>query len=124
MSVVLRFRRTWPAKVTVGEPIQDTPAPISAFVSDERTIRMTAQRPEGTILPRRRSLMQSSGPDAAARQLAEEARPVLGAQGFSDERIDELASAFVNDHVGEGTAQFVNWALAEGPFGLDPEEGF
>jgi hypothetical protein len=34
------------------------------------------------------------------------------------------AFAFVNDHVGEGGAQFVNWALAEGPFGLDPEEGF
>jgi hypothetical protein len=68
--------------------------------------------------------MQSSGPDDVARRLAEEARPVLGAEGFSDERIDELAFAFVNDQVGEGAAQFVNWALAEGPIGLDPEEGF
>jgi hypothetical protein len=48
---------------------------------------------------------------------------MLGAEGFSDERIDELAYAFVNDRVGEGGAQFVNWALAEGPIGLDPEEG-
>jgi hypothetical protein len=68
--------------------------------------------------------MRSPGPDDVARQLAEDARPVLGAEGFSDERIDELAYAFVNDQVGEDRAQFVNWALAEGPFGLDPEEGF
>ena len=65
----------------------------------------------------------SSASDDLARRLAEDARPVLGAEGFSDERIDELAYAFVNDHVGEGGAQFVNWALAEGPIGLDPEEG-
>jgi hypothetical protein len=68
--------------------------------------------------------MQNSAPDDAVRRLAEDARPVLGAQGFSDERIDELAYAFVNDHVGKDSAQFVDWALAEGPFGLDPEEGF
>jgi hypothetical protein len=68
--------------------------------------------------------MQRSDPDDVARLLAEEARPLLGAEGFSDERIDELASAFVTHHVGEGRTQFVNWALAEGPFGLNPEEGF
>jgi hypothetical protein len=68
--------------------------------------------------------MQRSDPDERARLLADEVRPLLGADGFSDERIDELASAFVNDHVGEGAAQFVSWARAEGPFGLDPEEGF
>jgi hypothetical protein len=68
--------------------------------------------------------MRSPGPDEVARQLVEDARPVLGAEGFSDERIDELAYAFVNDHIGEDRVQFVNWALAEGPFGLDPEEGF
>ena len=73
---------------------------------------------------RRRMHMQGAVPDDVARQLAEDARPVLGAEGFSDERIDELAYAFVNDHVGQGRAQFVNWALSEGPFGLDPEEGF
>jgi hypothetical protein len=68
--------------------------------------------------------MRSSDQDERARLLADEARPLLGADGFSDERIDELASAFVNDHIGEDMAQFVNWARAEGPFGLDPEEGF
>jgi hypothetical protein len=68
--------------------------------------------------------MQSADPEDVARRLAEEARPQLGAEGFSDERIDELAFAFVNDHVGEGGAQFVSWAMAEGPFGLDPEAGF
>ena len=67
--------------------------------------------------------MQSFGPDDVALRLADEARPVLGAEGFTDERIEELAYAFVNDHIGEGGAQFVNWARAEGPFGLDPEEG-
>jgi len=46
--------------------------------------------------------MQGADPDDVARRLAEEARPQLGAEGFSDERIDELAFAFVNDHVGEG----------------------
>jgi hypothetical protein len=66
--------------------------------------------------------MQSS--DDLAGQLADRTRPILGAEGFSDERIDELASAFVADHIGEGEEQFVNWARAEGPFGIDPEEGF
>jgi hypothetical protein len=67
--------------------------------------------------------MEGSAQGDVARQLAEDARPILGAEGFSDERIDELAYAFVNDHVGDDRAQFVNWALAQGPFGLDPEEG-
>jgi hypothetical protein len=67
--------------------------------------------------------MQASGPDDAARRLADDARPLLGAEGFSNERIDELAYAFVNDHLGTGSSQFVGWALAEGPIGLDPEEG-
>jgi hypothetical protein len=68
--------------------------------------------------------VQSADPDDVARRLADEARPQLGAEGFSDERIDELAFAFVNDRIGEGGAQFVAWAMAEGPFGLDPEAGF
>jgi hypothetical protein len=68
--------------------------------------------------------MQGAAPDDVARRLAEDARPILGAEGFSDERIDELAYAFVNDHIGEDNDQFVNWAMTEGPFGLDPEEGF
>ena len=67
--------------------------------------------------------MQSHDPGERARLLADEARPLIGADGFSDERIDELASAFVDDRVGEDAAQFVNWARAQGPFGLDPEEG-
>jgi hypothetical protein len=68
--------------------------------------------------------MLGAAPGDLARQLAEDARPVLGAEGFSDERIDELAYAFVNDHVGQDRAQFINWALTQGPLGLDPEEGF
>jgi hypothetical protein len=65
--------------------------------------------------------MRSS--DDLVRELADHTRPILGAEGFSDERIDELAYAFVDDHVGEGEEQFVNWARAEGPFGIDPEGG-
>jgi hypothetical protein len=67
--------------------------------------------------------MPSSGRDDVARQLADSARPILGSEGFSDERIDELAFAFVYDMIGEGETQFVNWAMAEGPIGLDPEVG-
>ena len=67
--------------------------------------------------------MRSADQDERARRLADEARPLLGAEGFGDERIDELASAFVNDRIGVGAAQFVKWARAEGPIGLDPEEG-
>jgi hypothetical protein len=55
--------------------------------------------------------------------LADAARPLLGSEGFSDERIDELADAFVTSRIGETTEQFVNWALAQGPIGLDPEVG-
>lgn len=58
------------------------------------------------------------------RALADEVRPQLGSEGFSDERIDELADAFVTSRIGETTEQFVNWALAQGPIGLDPEAGF
>jgi hypothetical protein len=67
--------------------------------------------------------MEGPAQGDVARQFAEDARPILGAEGFSDERIDELAYAFVNDRVGDDSAQFVNWALTQGPFGLDPEEG-
>jgi hypothetical protein len=59
-----------------------------------------------------------------SRALADEVRPQLGSEGFSDERIDELADAFVTSRIGETTEQFVNWALVQGPIGLDPEEGF
>jgi hypothetical protein len=68
--------------------------------------------------------MQSTDPDEVARQVADQARPILGAEGFSDERIDELALAFVADHIGKGEDQFINWARVEGPIGIDPEEGF
>jgi hypothetical protein len=59
-----------------------------------------------------------------SRALADEVRPQLGSEGFSDERIDELADAFVTSRIGETTEQFVNWALVQGPIGLDPEAGF
>jgi hypothetical protein len=51
----------------------------------------------------------------SARLLANQARPELGAAGFSDERIDELASAFIAKDVGEGVEEFLRWARQEGP---------
>jgi hypothetical protein len=67
--------------------------------------------------------MVRSDPDGAARRRADAARPLLGAEGFGGRRTDELASTFLTDHVGEGGAQFLGWARAEGPVGLDPEVG-
>ena len=62
-------------------------------------------------------------PERALR-LADEVRPVLGAQGFTDARIDQLAYAFVIDRIGQGSDEFLSWAHAQGPFGLDPQLGF
>ena len=58
----------------------------------------------------------------SARLLANQARPVLGAEGFDDERIDELASAFIAKDIGEGIEELIRWSRAEGPTGPDPDE--
>jgi hypothetical protein len=57
----------------------------------------------------------------SARLLANQARPVLGAEGFSDERIDELASAFIAKDIGESFEEFVRWSRLEGQAGPDPD---
>jgi hypothetical protein len=57
----------------------------------------------------------------SARLLANQARPVLGAEGFSDERIDELASAFIAKDLGESVEQFLRWARLEGPAGPETD---
>jgi hypothetical protein len=57
----------------------------------------------------------------SARLLANQARPVLGREGFGDERIDELASAFIAKDVGESLDEFLRWARAEGPAGPDTD---
>jgi hypothetical protein len=67
--------------------------------------------------------MEDAAHGAVARQLAEDARPILGAEGFSDERIDELAYAFVNDRVGDDSAQFVNWGAHPGTLRPGPRGG-
>ena len=58
-------------------------------------------------------------PEAAevesARLLANQARPRLAAEGFGDERIDELASAFIARDLGESLEGFLRWARAQGP---------
>ena len=50
----------------------------------------------------------------SARLLANQARSELGAEGFSDQRIDELASEFIASDIGEGFEEFLRWARAEG----------
>jgi hypothetical protein len=61
---------------------------------------------------------QAPQPEAAevesARLLANQARPRLGAEGFGDQRIDELASAFIAMDVGESLEGFLRWARAQG----------
>jgi hypothetical protein len=57
----------------------------------------------------------------SARLLANQARPALGAAGFSDERIDELASAFIAKDAGEGLEEFLRWARQEGPAGPETD---
>lgn len=59
----------------------------------------------------------------AARHLADEARPELSRMGFDDRRIEELAVMFAGRHADEGHEEFVHWAKAEGPVGLDPNLG-
>jgi hypothetical protein len=57
----------------------------------------------------------------SARLLANQARPALAAEGFSDERIDELASAFVAKDIGTSLEEFVSWSRLEGRAGPHPD---
>jgi hypothetical protein len=58
-------------------------------------------------------------PEAAevesARMLADDAKPVLRDEGFSDERIRQLADRFIAEDRGEATDDFVDWARRAGP---------
>src|SRR6266498_2654 len=56
----------------------------------------------------------------SAHLLAPQARPFLGAEGYADQRIDELALAFVANDVGQNAEEFIDWALAQGRLGRDP----
>jgi hypothetical protein len=56
----------------------------------------------------------------SAHQLAQEARPFLEADGYTNQRIDELAMAFAAREVGWSTEEFIDWALAQGRLGRDP----
>src|SRR5574341_165446 len=55
-----------------------------------------------------------------AHLLAQETRPFLEAQGYTSQRIDELALAFVANDVGQSKEAFIDWALAQGRLGRDP----
>jgi hypothetical protein len=57
----------------------------------------------------------------SGRLLANQARSILGAEGFSDERIDELASAFIAKDIGTSVDEFVRWSRIEGQAGPDPD---
>jgi len=59
--------------------------------------------------------------EVSARLLANQARPALGVAGLSDERIDELASAFIAKDVGESLEGFLRWARVEGPVAPDAD---
>jgi hypothetical protein len=63
-----------------------------------------------------------AGADERTRRLADQARPFLAAEGFSNRRIDELAELFVAHDLG-GDDEFTAWALDEGwyPSGIEPE---
>jgi len=55
-----------------------------------------------------------------AHLLVQQARPFLEAEGYTSQRIDELAWAFVAKNVGRNTEEFIDWALAQGRLGRDP----
>jgi hypothetical protein len=55
-----------------------------------------------------------------ARQLAQEAGPFLEAEGYTSQRIGELALAFAAKDVGWSTEEFIDWALAQGRVDQDP----
>jgi hypothetical protein len=57
----------------------------------------------------------------SGRLLANQSRAILGVEGFSDERIDELASAFIARDIGTSVDEFVRWARVEGQAGPDPD---
>ena len=57
--------------------------------------------------------MADFGADERARRLAEESRSFLAAAGFSNQRIDQLANAFVARGLG-GDDEFTAWAMSEG----------
>jgi hypothetical protein len=58
-------------------------------------------------------------PEAAevesARLLAADSRDQLRAEGFSEDRIRELADQYIAEDRGTGTSEFVDWARRQGP---------
>jgi hypothetical protein len=80
-----------------------------------------------TDIDKQESVTPDSAPEPvapeveSARLLANQTRPTLGAEGFSDERIDELASAFIAKDIGESVEEFVAWSRLEGQAGPDPD---
>ena len=120
--------RGWEApEFAAGTPCADHPSPQRGHEPDEeldaepRTdIALAAGDPSSEAvthhLPSANASPSLAGSDAdAALRLANEVRPLLGRQGFGDQRIDELAQSFIGQNIGETTEQFLAWAQAEGP---------
>ncbi len=82
----------------------------SAFIELGEPEPHKAEQPDPTLV----SEIES------AHQLAQEARPFLEAEGYSSQRIGELALAFAAKDVGRNTEEFIDWALAQGRLGTDP----
>ena len=88
-----------------------TTDPRSARSSDDRDY------PPGPLAGVKRGATSDPGypqPQAAevesARLLANQARPRLHAEGFSDQDIDRLADDFIAEDRGEQTGAFIDWA--------------
>ena len=96
--------------------------PLEARV-DGRSVPVAAGRQRALLVL---LTVRSPEPVAAevesARLLANETRPVLGAEGYADQRIDELADAFIAHDIGEGTEEFLRWARLQGPIAQGEEE--
>jgi hypothetical protein len=77
--------------------------------------------PRGALEPEKRGPTSEPGhPQPAApevesaRLLANQAAERLAAEGFSENRIRQLADEFVARDLGEGVAEFVAWARDQG----------
>jgi hypothetical protein len=114
-AAVLPDRRCPPAP----SEIHSTPQEGDVMTTDPRSARSSDDRdyPPGPLAGVKRGATSDPGypqPQAAevesARLLANQARPRLHAEGFSDQDIDRLADDFIAEDRGEQTGAFIDWA--------------
>ena len=136
LGAILRFAITahlsWINLQTVGLILMLVGA-FGLLLSVYRLMLAAGRRRRQALGPALAELVDERPPDPAppdptliseeierARLLGQEARPFLAAEGYTDQRIDELALAFVANDVGRGREEFSSWALAQGRLGRDP----